>query len=155
MLNFIAYLMVGFKKRIVIIFLPGCDFQIYLFFHLGYTGDADKASWIKTVIGLDWAFNYKTQDVHQTLKIAAPKGVDIFLDSVGGAMHQTVLNHMNFNGRVVQLGNLAMYDAPGDIEMVPANDLVVGLKVILKCYGLTKNKRNFGKQWPQKVNSTQ
>ena len=48
-----------------------------------------------------------------------------------------------------------MYDAPGDIEMVPANDLVVGLKVILKCYGLTKNKRNFGKQWPQKVNSTQ
>ena len=99
---------------------------------------------------MDWAFNYKTQDVHQTLKIAAPKGVDIFLDSVGGVMHQTVLNHMNFNGRVIQLGNLAMYDAPGDIEMVPANDLVVGLKVIFKCYGLTKNKRNFGKQWPQK-----
>jgi len=95
---------------------------------IGYTGDADKASWIKIELGLDWAFNYKTQDVHQTLKIAAPKGVDIFLDSVGGAMHQTVLNHMNFNGRVVQLGNLAMYDAPGDIEMVPANDLVVGLK---------------------------
>ena len=132
MLNFIAYLMVSFKKRIVIIFLPGCDFQF--FFHLGYTGDADKASWIKTVIGLDWAFNYKTQDVHQTLKIAAPKGVDIFLDSVGGVMHQTVLNHMNFNGRVIQLGNLAMYDAPGDIEMVPANDLVVALKVFFKCY---------------------
>ncbi len=34
-----------------------------------------QASWIKTELGFDWAFNYKTQDVNQTLKIAAPNGV--------------------------------------------------------------------------------
>ena len=56
------------------------------------------------------------------------------MDSVGGVLHQNVLNYMNFNGRVIQLGNLAMYNAPGDIEMVPANDLVVALKVFFKCY---------------------
>ena len=58
---------------------------------LGYTGDGDKASWIKTELvwpllllflpmltvcqGFDWAFNYKTQDLKQTLNIAAPNGV--------------------------------------------------------------------------------
>ena len=29
---------------------------------LGYTGDGEKASWIKTDLAYDWAFNYKTQD---------------------------------------------------------------------------------------------
>jgi NADPH-dependent curcumin reductase CurA len=38
----------------------------------GFTGDGEKSSWIKTELGFDWAFNYKTQDVSQTLKIAAP-----------------------------------------------------------------------------------
>merc|ERR1712223_2165435 len=38
---------------------------------LGYTGDGDKASWLKTELGFDWVFNYKTQDIGQTLNIAA------------------------------------------------------------------------------------
>ena len=41
---------------------------------LGYTGDGEKASWIKTDLNYDWAFNYKTQDLNQTLNIAAPNG---------------------------------------------------------------------------------
>merc|ERR1712079_790217 len=52
---------------------------------LGYTGDGEKASWIKTDLAYDWAFNYKTQDLNQTLNIAAPNGVDIFWDGVGGS----------------------------------------------------------------------
>ena len=35
-----------------------------------YTRDADKASWMKTELGYDWAFNQTTQDVRQTLKIS-------------------------------------------------------------------------------------
>ena len=98
---------------------------------IGYTGDSEKASWIKLELGLDWAFNYKTQDPDQTLKIAAPKGVDIFVDSVGGKMHQTVLGHMNFCGRVIQLGNLSMYNNPKQIpESVPSNDLEIALKAL-------------------------
>lgn len=101
---------------------------------IGYTGDAEKASWIKMELGFDWAFNYRTQDVRQTLKIAAPRGVDIFVDAVGGLFHNTVLNHMNFCGRVVQLGNLALYNCPRSIPTVPANDMAVALKE-LSIYG--------------------
>ena len=96
---------------------------------IGYTGDGDKASWIKTDLGFDWAFNYKTQDVRSTLKIAAPRGVDIFLDSVGGIFHSTVLDHMAEGGRVCLYGNLAMYNNPTNVAMVPANDLAVALEV--------------------------
>ena len=97
-------------------------------FFIGYAGDGEKASWIKLELGFDWAFNYKTQDLHQTLKIAAPKGVDIFIDSVGGPFHQSVLPHMNYGGRIIQLGNLALYNTPQQVPMVPANDLAVALK---------------------------
>ena len=58
---------------------------------LGYTGDGEKASWIKTDLNYDWAFNYKTQDLNQTLNIAAPNGVDIFWDGVGGSFSSCVL----------------------------------------------------------------
>ena len=95
---------------------------------LGYAGDGEKASWIKLELGFDWAFNYKTQDLHQTLKIAAPKGVDIFIDSVGGSFHQSVLPHMNYGGRIIQLGNLSLYNNPQKVAMIPANDLMVALK---------------------------
>lgn len=96
---------------------------------IGYTGDSDKASWIKTELGFDWAFNYKTQDVGQTLKIAAPRGVDIFLDSVGGIFHSAVMEHMAMYGRVCIYGTLSSYNNPKNVPMVPANDMAIALKV--------------------------
>ena len=117
---------------------------------LGYTGDGDKASWIKTELGFDWAFNYKTQDLRQTLKIATASkfgtglysqepvdstgviknaGVDIFIDSVGGVFHSVVMEHMRFGGRVCILGTLAQYGNPNNVPMVPASDFAISLKV--------------------------
>ncbi len=46
----------------------------------------------------------------QTLRIAAPDGVDVFLDGVGGALHQAVLQRMRQGGRVCLFGNLSYYD---------------------------------------------
>ena len=52
--------------------ITSAEFNDYLLFSLclrilglrvlGYTGDGEKASWIKTDLAYDWAFNYKTQD---------------------------------------------------------------------------------------------
>ena len=97
---------------------------------IGFTGDGDKASWLKTELNFDWVFNYKTQDVHQTLKIAAPNGVDVFLDGVGGIFHSIVQEFMAPGGRVLVYGNLSSYNNPTHVPMVPANDLSVALKEI-------------------------
>ena len=64
---------------------------------LGYTGDGDKASWIKTDLGFDWAFNYKTQDVNQTLNIAAPNGV-IWFEILSSFADETVLCRSTYFG---------------------------------------------------------
>ena len=95
---------------------------------LGYTGDGEKASWIKTDLNYDWAFNYKTQDLNQTLNIAAPNGVDIFWDGVGGNFSATVLQHMAMFGRVIMVGNLACYNHIPSTPAIPALDLAISLK---------------------------
>merc|ERR1719402_682077 len=95
---------------------------------LGYTGDGDKASWLKTELGFDWVFNYKTQDIGQTLNIAAPNGVDIFWDGVGGSFSGTVLQHMSMFGRVIMVGNLACYNQVQKAAPLPALDLAIVLK---------------------------
>jgi len=95
---------------------------------LGYTGEGDKASWIKTELGFDWVFNYKTQDIGQTLNIAAPNGVDIFWDGVGGSFSGTVLQHMSMFGRVIMVGNLACYNQVQKAAPLPALDLAIVLK---------------------------
>lgn len=107
----------------------------------GYTGDPEKASWIKTDLGYDWAFNYKTQDLRQTLRISTASkesgredlphsGVDIFVDSVGGVFQTAVLDQMKFEGRICVLGTLAYYCNPSNIPMIPAQDLAISLKVL-------------------------
>ena len=94
----------------------------------GYTGDGEKASWIKTDLNYDWAFNYKTQDVNQTLNIAAPNGVDIFFDGVGGQFSATVLQHMAMFGRVIMVGNLSSYNQVQTNITIPSLDLAIALK---------------------------
>ena len=95
---------------------------------LGYTGDGEKASWIKTDLNYDWAFNYKTQDLNQTLNIAAPNGVDIFWDGVGGSFSSTVLQHMGMFGRVIMVGNISCYNHIQSTPAIPALDLAITLK---------------------------
>lgn len=48
---------------------------------IGYAGTDDKVTWLKE-IGFDFAYNYKTRDLSETLKEAAPEGVDCYFDNV-------------------------------------------------------------------------
>jgi len=121
---------------------------------LGYTGDGEKASWIKTDLNYDWAFNYKTQDLNQTLNIAAPNGVDIFWDSVGGDFSATVLPHMSIFGRVIMVGNLSKYNNIHSNATIPALDLSITLKEltivgfnVYRYYHLWENARERLSQW--------
>jgi len=56
-------------------------------------------------------------------------GVDIFLDSVGGSIHQTILtHHMNLGGRICIFGNLALYGNQVKQDPIPPLDLLIALK---------------------------
>jgi len=79
---------------------------------IGYAGTDKKCEWLKS-IGFDFAFNYKTCKVGETLKTAAPEGVDCYFDNVGGEMSASVMAAMNTRGRVSVCGAISHYNDVG------------------------------------------
>merc|ERR1712106_964534 len=84
---------------------------------IGYAGNDQKCEWLKT-IGFDFAFNYKTNEVAETLKTAAPTGVDCYFDNVGGEMSAAVMAAMNTRGRVAVCGAISHYNDVGGYSKV-------------------------------------
>ena len=49
---------------------------------IGFAGSDKKVKMLKEELNFDHAFNYKTCNVAEALKSAAPQGVDVFFDNV-------------------------------------------------------------------------
>jgi len=79
---------------------------------IGYAGTDQKCDWLIS-LGFDFAFNYKTCEVSDTLKTAAPAGVDCYFDNVGGEMSAAVMGAMNTRGRVSVCGAISHYNDVG------------------------------------------
>lgn len=89
---------------------------------IGIAGGRSKCQWLKEACGADAAIDYKTADVSAALDGLAPMGVDVFFDSVGGELLQTLIDHMAIHGRIVVCGQVSAYDsampAPGPRDMM-------------------------------------
>jgi len=79
---------------------------------VGIAGTDQKVKTLKTVFGFDEVINYKTtKDLNQAISLACPKGVDVYFDNVGGEISDTVINNINFHGRIAICGQISMYNA--------------------------------------------
>ena len=87
---------------------------------IGIAGGPVKCAYLSDVLGLDVAIDYKVGNVGQALDAAAPNGIDLFFDNVGGDILDAVLVRMNYRGRIVVCGSISQY---GDFGAVrgPAN----------------------------------
>jgi NADPH-dependent curcumin reductase CurA len=77
---------------------------------IGIAGGAKKCAWLKSELGFDEAIDYKTVAVGAALKDAAPKGVDVYFDNVGGDILEACLFRMNNHGRIACCGAVSQYD---------------------------------------------
>lgn len=77
---------------------------------IGFAGSDQKVKWLKEELGFDEAFNYKTVNVDNALKEAAPKGIDCYFDNVGGELSSIIINQMNVYGRVAACGSISSYN---------------------------------------------
>ena len=82
---------------------------------IGSAGSAEKIDYIKA-LGFDEAFNYKDGDVSGQLAKAAPEGIDVYFDNVGGDHLEAAIAHANTFGRIAMCGAIAQYN---DTEPAP------------------------------------
>jgi NADPH-dependent curcumin reductase CurA len=79
---------------------------------LGIVGGAGKAQRIVDELGFHGALDYRAGDLRGQLKAAAPDGVHLYFDNVGGEVLETVLLAMAAHGRIVCCGAVSQYDGP-------------------------------------------
>ena len=77
---------------------------------VGIAGGQAKCDWLKSELGFDEAVDYKGGALFKTLRAAAPKGIDVYFDNVGGDIFEACLPQMNTHGRIACCGAVSAYD---------------------------------------------
>ncbi|OQO90925.1 NADP-dependent oxidoreductase [Saccharomonospora piscinae] len=78
---------------------------------IGSAGSAEKVRWLRDDLGFDAAFNYKDEPVRDQLREAAPDGVDVYFDNVGGEHLEAAIAALNLHGRIAVCGMISQYNA--------------------------------------------
>jgi NADPH-dependent curcumin reductase CurA len=81
----------------------------------GSAGSAEKVRIVQEEFGFDAAFNYKDGHLGDQLRTAAPEGIDVYFDNVGGDHLEAALSAMRVNGRVIACGAISRYNATGPV----------------------------------------
>ena len=84
---------------------------------IGIAGGAEKCAYLTDKLGADAAVDYKNSDVAEQLAKAAPDGVDVFFDNVGGELLDIVLDNLAPAGaRVAICGAISQYQHLEDVR---------------------------------------
>jgi NADPH-dependent curcumin reductase CurA len=78
---------------------------------IGSAGSAEKVKYLTEELGFDAAFNYKDGPVTQQLAQAAPDGIEVYFDNVGGDHLEAAIAALKVHGRVAACGMISMYNA--------------------------------------------
>jgi NADPH-dependent curcumin reductase CurA len=99
---------------------------------IGSAGSADKVAYLTERLGFDAAFDYKSGPVRDQLAEAAPDGIDVYFDNVGGDHLEAAINAFNQGGRAALCGAISAYNAT-EPPAGPRNlALIVGKRLTLK-----------------------
>jgi NADPH-dependent curcumin reductase CurA len=77
---------------------------------VGIAGGQDKCHWLTSELGFDAAVDYKDGATFKALRSAAPKGIDVYFDNVGGDILEACIAQMNNRGRIACCGAISQYD---------------------------------------------
>lgn len=78
---------------------------------IGSAGSAEKVKHLTEELGFDAAFNYKDGPVAEQLAAAAPDGIDVYFDNVGGDHLEAAIGALKPNGRATLCGAIGQYNA--------------------------------------------
>jgi NADPH-dependent curcumin reductase CurA len=77
---------------------------------IGSAGSDAKVEYLVEELGFDAAFNYRTGPVTDLLAEAAPDGIDVYFDNVGGDHLEAAIDSFNSFGRAALCGAISSYN---------------------------------------------
>lgn len=90
---------------------------------IGVAGTDEKVELLKSKFGFDEGINYNTTtDMKAAIAKAAPNGIDIYFDNVGGPISDAVLFNINKFSRTINCGAISVYnetELPKSISVQP------------------------------------
>lgn len=78
---------------------------------IGSAGSDEKVKLLVEEYGFDAAFNYRNGPVAEQLRQAAPDGIDVYFDNVGGEHLEAAISSLHVHGRATICGMIAQYNA--------------------------------------------
>jgi len=80
---------------------------------VGIAGGADKCRFVVEELGFDACLDHHSADIPKQLAALCPTGIDVYFESVGGAIFDAVLPLLNVRARVPLCGLIATYNETG------------------------------------------
>jgi NADPH-dependent curcumin reductase CurA len=97
---------------------------------IGSAGSPEKVAWLRDELGLHAAFDYHDGNVADLLAQAAPDGIDVYFDNVGGEHLEAAIGAMRLHGRISMCGSISNYNDP---QPGPRNiGLTVGKRLTIR-----------------------
>ncbi|MFD6186388.1 NADP-dependent oxidoreductase [Streptomyces goshikiensis] len=108
---------------------------------IGSAGSAAKVRHLTGALGFDAAFDYHDGPVGEQLAQAAPDGIDVYVDNVGGDHLEGAIDSLREYGRVAWVGAISMYN--GDRSPAAPRNLFEVVHKSLRLEGvLVRNHTN-------------
>ena len=77
---------------------------------VGIAGGKDKCELVTREFGFDACIDYRAGNLEADLRAAAPKGIDVYFENVGGVVLDTVLRQLNAFARIPLCGLVSQYN---------------------------------------------
>ena len=117
---------------------------------VGIVSNQREAIFVQQRLGFHAAVDHTSADFEQILRRACPNGVDLYVETIGGALWSQVRPLMNLGGHVVLTGSWSQYEHPlsGRAEFASAATLeaVIRRKLTLGVAPPLQNRDMFTKQ---------
>ncbi len=97
---------------------------------IGSTGSDENVAFMREALKFDGAFAARDGKIYEALKAAAPDGIDVYFDNVGGETLEAAIAAMRVNGRIAVCGAIAGYNepVPGPRNLA----LIIGKRITMK-----------------------
>lgn len=115
---------------------------------IGIAGTDEKIEMLKTKFGFDAGINYNTsKDIKADIAKAAPNGVDIYFDNVGGPISDAVLYNINRLARIIICGAISVYNSTETPMSVSVQPFLVKNSALMQGFIVS----NYAEKFPEAI----